>query len=41
MRRFSESLRIGGVVTYYRRVSTIPRQSYDRWAYGVSAELVP
>jgi hypothetical protein len=41
LRRFSESLRIGGVVTYYRRVSTIPSQSYDRWAYGVSAELVP
>jgi hypothetical protein len=41
LRRFSESLRIGGVVTYYRRVSTIPGQSYERWVYGVSAELVP
>jgi hypothetical protein len=41
MRRFSDSVRIGGTVTYYRRVSTIPGNSYDRWVYGVSAEVVP
>jgi hypothetical protein len=41
LRQFSASFRIGGVVTYYRRVSTIPGQSYERWVYGVSAELVP
>jgi hypothetical protein len=41
MRRFSDSVRIGGTVTYYRRVSTIPLNSYERWVYGVSAEIVP
>ncbi len=41
LRRFSDSLRVGGTVTYYRRVSTLPGNSYDRWVYGVSAELVP
>jgi hypothetical protein len=41
MRRFSDSVRIGGTVTWYRRVSTIPGNSYDRWVYGVSGEIVP
>ncbi|HSD66842.1 MAG TPA: outer membrane beta-barrel protein [Vicinamibacteria bacterium] len=41
MRRFSDSVRIGGSATYYRRVSTIPGYSYDRWVYGVSAEVNP
>jgi hypothetical protein len=41
MRRFSDAVRVGGTVTYYRRVSTIPGYSYDRWVYGVSAEIVP
>jgi hypothetical protein len=41
LRRFSDNVRIGGQVTYYRRVSTIPLQSYDRWLYGLSAEIVP
>ena len=41
LRRFSDSVRVGGTVTYYRRVSTIPGYSYDRWVYGVSAEIVP
>jgi hypothetical protein len=41
LRRFSDSVRIGGSVTYYRRVSTIPGNSYDRWVYGVSGEIVP
>jgi hypothetical protein len=41
LRRFSDSVRIGGTVTYYRRVSTIPGNSYDRWVYGVSGEIVP
>jgi hypothetical protein len=34
-------VRVGGTVTYYRRVSTLPLNSYDRWVYGVSAEYVP
>ncbi len=41
LRRFSDNVRIGGTVTYYRRLSTIPFNSYDRWIYGVSAEVVP
>jgi Putative beta-barrel porin 2 len=41
LRRFSDNVRVGGTVTYYRRVSTIPGSSYDRWVYGVSAEIVP
>jgi Putative beta-barrel porin 2 len=41
LRRFSDNIRIGGTVTYYRRVSTIPNNSYGRWVYGVSAEIVP
>jgi hypothetical protein len=41
LRRFSDSLRAGATATYYRRVSTIPGQSYDRWVYGISAELLP
>ncbi|HUL77613.1 MAG TPA: outer membrane beta-barrel protein [Vicinamibacteria bacterium] len=41
LRRFSDNVRVGGQVTYYRRVSTIPLQSYDRWLYGLSAEVVP
>ncbi len=41
LRRLSDNVRIGGQVTYYRRVSTIPFQSYDRWLYGLSAEVVP
>ena len=41
LRAVSGSLRVGGTVTYYRRVSTLPGGSYDRWIYGVSAELAP
>jgi hypothetical protein len=41
LRRFSDSVSVGGTVTYYRRVSTIPGNSYDRWVYGVSAAIVP
>ena len=41
LRRFSDSVRVGGTVTYYRRVSTLPGNSYDRWVYGVSAAIVP
>jgi hypothetical protein len=41
LRRFSDALRVGATVTYTRRVSTLPGNSYDRWVYGVSAELVP
>ena len=41
LRRLSDNLRVGGTVSYYRRVSTIPDTSYDRWLYGLSAEFVP
>ncbi|HSD29201.1 MAG TPA: outer membrane beta-barrel protein [Vicinamibacteria bacterium] len=41
LRRFSDNIRIGGGVTYYRRLSTIPLNSYERWVYGLSAEIVP
>jgi hypothetical protein len=41
LRRFSDSVRVGGTVSYNRRVSTIPRNSFERWVYGVSAEIVP
>jgi hypothetical protein len=41
LRRLSDNLRVGGAVTYYRRVSTLPGNSYDRWLYGISAEFVP
>ncbi len=41
LRRFSDNIRIGGQVTYYRRLSTIPNDSYERWIYGLSAEIVP
>jgi hypothetical protein len=41
LRSFGESLRIGVTCTYFRRVSTVPGQSYDRWLYGFSAELIP
>jgi hypothetical protein len=41
MRRFTESIRVGGSVTFYRRVSTLPGNSYERWTYGVSAVFVP
>jgi hypothetical protein len=41
LRRFSDSVRVGGTVTYYRRLSTIPGNSYDRWVYGISAAIVP
>jgi Putative beta-barrel porin 2 len=41
LRRFSDNIRIGGTVAYHRRVSTIPFNSYERWVYGVSAEIVP
>jgi hypothetical protein len=41
LRRFSDNMRIGAQVTYYRRLSTIPNESYERWLYGLSAEVVP
>lgn len=41
LRRFSDSVRVGGTVSYNRRVSTIPLNSYDRWVYGISAEIAP
>ncbi len=41
LRRFSDSVRVGGTVSYNRRVSTIPLNSYERWVYGISAEIVP
>jgi len=41
LRRFADSVRVGGTVSYNRRVSTIPRNSFERWVYGISAEIVP
>ena len=41
LRTVSGNLRVGGAATYYRRVSTWPGSSYDRWVFGVSAELAP
>ena len=41
LRRFSDSVRVGGTVTYNRRVSTLPGNSYEQWVYGVSAAIVP
>jgi hypothetical protein len=41
LRRLSDNLRVGGTVTYYRRLSTLPGNSYERWLYGISAEFVP
>lgn len=41
LRAVTDNLRVGGTVSYFRRVSTISGASYDRWTYGLSAELVP
>src|SRR5262249_30717048 len=40
-RRFSETFRIGGYVTWDRLVSTLPAYSYQGARYGLTAEIVP
>lgn len=41
LRRFGDSLRIGGTVAWVRRVSTIETGSYQGLRYGVQAEVIP
>jgi hypothetical protein len=40
-RRFSSSFRVGGHVTWARRVSSLPLFSYEGVTYGITAEVVP
>jgi hypothetical protein len=39
LRRITDSFRIGGTATYQTRTSNLPGNSYDRWVYGVTADL--
>ena len=41
VRRFGESVRLGGHVTWARRVSSLPFFSYQGVRYGLTAEVVP
>lgn len=41
VRLFRDWLRIGGTVSFARRVGNLPGQSYRALQYGVTAELVP
>jgi hypothetical protein len=41
VRRFGEGVRIGGHVTWTRRVSSLPLFSYEGVRYGLTAEVVP
>jgi hypothetical protein len=41
VRRFGETLRLGGHVNWARRVSSLPLFSYEGLRYGVTAEIVP
>ena len=41
VRRFGESLRLGGHVNWARRVSSLPLFSYEGLRYGLTAEIVP
>jgi hypothetical protein len=41
VRRLSSSLRVGGHLTWARRVSSLPLFSYEGVTYGVTAEVVP
>jgi hypothetical protein len=40
-RRFGDSVRIGGHVSWARRVSTLPLFSYEGLRYGLDAEVLP
>jgi hypothetical protein len=40
-RRFGDTVRIGGQVSWVRRVSSLPLFSYEGTRYGVSAEIIP
>jgi hypothetical protein len=41
VRQFGEQVRIGGHVSWARRVSSLPNFSYEGWRYGLTAEIVP
>jgi hypothetical protein len=41
LRRFGDSVRIGGSVNWYRSVSNLPQFSYQGVRYGLTAEIVP
>jgi len=41
LRRFGDSVRIGGTLSWSRRVSNAPGFSYEGFRYGVQAEVVP
>jgi hypothetical protein len=41
VRRFGETLRLGGHVTWARRVSSLPLFSYEGFRYGLTAEVAP
>lgn len=41
LRRFGDSLRIGGTVAWVRRVSSLETGSYQGLRYGLQAEVVP
>jgi hypothetical protein len=41
VRRLSDSFRIGGHVSWARRVSTLALFSYEGMRYGISAEILP
>ena len=40
-RRFSNAFRVGGHLTWARRVSSLPLFSYEGVTYGVTAEVIP
>jgi hypothetical protein len=40
-RRFGDSVRVGGHVSWARRVSTLPLFSYEGLRYGLDAEVLP
>jgi hypothetical protein len=41
VRRFGQSLRLGGHLSWARRVSSLPLFSYEGLRYGLTAEIVP
>ena len=40
-RRFGDSMRIGGHLSWARRVSSLPLLSYEGLTYGLTAEVTP
>jgi hypothetical protein len=41
LRRFGDSVRIGGTLAWVRRVSTLATGSFEGLRYGVQAEVIP